>query len=144
MLIVERVVALHKVPIFAAVPGRVLASVAQRSSEMEVAPGTTFVVEGVIEDHLWVIVAGRVRIHRGELTLRESVPGDTVGELAALVPEPRSASATALEPTTLLRIDKPVLDELLSDNPGLTSAIITSLVKRLRETTPRLNAVASG
>ena len=33
--------------------------------------------------------------------------GSTVGELAALVPEPRSASVTALEPTLLLRIDKP-------------------------------------
>jgi CRP-like cAMP-binding protein len=56
-----------------------------------------------------------------------------VGELAALVPEPRSASVTAVEPATLLRIDKPVLDELLADRPALASGIIAALVAMVRE-----------
>jgi len=58
-----------------------------------------------------------------------------VGELAALVPEPRSASVTALEPCDLLRIDKAVLDELLAARPDLATGIITSLVAMLRERT---------
>ena len=48
-------------------------------------------------------------------------------------PSPRTASVTALEPTTLLRIDKPVLDELLADRPALASGIIGALVAMLRE-----------
>ena len=59
--------------------------------------------------------------------------GSTVGELAALVPEPRAASVTALEPTTLLRIDKRVLDELLADRPALASGVIAALVAMVRE-----------
>ena len=59
-------------------------------------------------------------------------PGVTVGELAALVPEPRTASVTALEPTLLLRLDKAVLDELLADWPELAHAVIAALVARLR------------
>ena len=72
-------------------------------------------------------------MHDGEHDLTTLGPGATVGELAALVPEPRSASVTALEPSVLLRIDKPVLDELLADRPELTSGIIAALVGRLRE-----------
>ncbi len=63
-------------------------------------------------------MAGRLRVHHDDVTVVDLGPGSTVGELAALVPEPRAASVTALEPTMLLRIDKPVLDELLADRPA--------------------------
>ena len=59
-----------------------------------------------------------------------------MGELAALAPEPRSASVTALEPTLLLRIDKAVLDELFADHPELASGVITSLVRMIRSSGP--------
>jgi CRP-like cAMP-binding protein len=135
VLTIERVAALHKVVMFADIPGSVLAAVARQATEVSVEPGEPVVVEGAVEDHLFVIVDGLVRIHHGDRTLTELGPGATVGELAALVPEPRSASATAIEPTTLLRLDKPVLDELLADRPVLARGIITALVTRLRERT---------
>ena len=40
---------------------------------------------------------------------------------------------TALEATTLLRIDKPLLDELLADRPALANGIIAALVAMVRE-----------
>jgi CRP-like cAMP-binding protein len=119
--------------LFADVPGRTLAAVARNATESIIEPGNTFIVEGAVEDHLFVVVDGRIRVHQGEHTLVELGAGATVGELAALVPEPRSASATAIERSTLLRLGKPVLDELLADRPELVSCIITALVTRLRE-----------
>ncbi len=133
MTIVERVIALQQVRLFADVPGRVLAAVARRATEQEVDAGAPVIVKGAIEDHLFVIVSGRLRVHDGEQLLTTLGPGATVGELAALVPEPRSASVTALEPSLMLRIDKAVLDELLADRPELTTGIIAALVARLRE-----------
>ena len=133
MTIIDRVIALQRVRLFADVPGRVLAAVARRATEQEVPAGAPVIVEGAVEDHLFAIVAGRLRVHNGEHDVATLGPGTTVGELAALVPEPRSASVTALEPSTLLRIDKPVLDELLADRPELTTGIIAALVGRLRE-----------
>jgi CRP-like cAMP-binding protein len=133
MTIIERVIALQRVRLFADVPGRVLAAVARRASEHEVVAGAPVIVEGAVEDHLFVVVQGRLRVHHEGHELATLGPGATVGELAALVPEPRSASATALEPSILLRIDKPVLDELLADRPELTTGIIAALVGRLRE-----------
>jgi CRP-like cAMP-binding protein len=58
----------------------------------------------------------------GRPTLVELGPGSSVGELAVLAPEPRSASVTALEPTLLLRVNKVVLDELLADRPSSRAA----------------------
>jgi CRP-like cAMP-binding protein len=133
MTTVERVLALHRVGLFADVPGRTLAALAQRASEVEVAAGTLVIVEGAIEEHLYAVVLGRLRVHRGERTITILGPGSTVGELAALVPEPRTASVTALEPATLLRIDRPLIEELLADRPALASGIIAALVAMIRE-----------
>ena len=133
MTTVERVVALHRVGLFADVPGRTLAALARRAAEVDVAPGTIVIAEGAVEEHLFAVVAGRLRVHHTEHTITILGPGATVGELAALVPEPRAASVTALEPTTLLRIDRPLLDELLADRPALATGIIAALVAMLRE-----------
>jgi CRP-like cAMP-binding protein len=133
MTIIERVIALQRVRLFAEVPGRVLAAVAQRATEEEVAAGALVIAEGALEDHLFAVVEGRLRVHSGDHEIATLGPGATVGELSALVPEPRSASVTALEPCLLLRIEKPVLDELLADRPELTTGIIAALVARLRE-----------
>lgn len=130
--VVARVAALHRVDLFAAVPGRVLVAVAEASDEVCVDAGATIIEEGVFEDHLFVVVDGRVRVHRGGTTLVELGPGAIVGELAVLVPEPRSATVTALETTHLLTVRKPVLDELLLDWPELAHGVIASLVARLR------------
>jgi CRP/FNR family transcriptional regulator, cyclic AMP receptor protein len=132
MLVVERVAALHQVDLFAAVPGRVLAAVASTAEELTVEPGSTFIEHGAVEDCLYVVVTGRVRVHRGDRTLVELDAGSAVGELAVLVPQPRVATVTALEPTLLLRVRKVVLDELLADQPELASGVIAALAGRLR------------
>jgi CRP-like cAMP-binding protein len=133
MTTIERVVALQRVPIFADVPGRTLAALARRATEVDVEADAPVIVEGAIEDHLFTVVQGRLRVHHGGREVTTLGPGTTVGELAALVPEPRSASVTAVEPSTLLRIDKPVLDELLADRPAIASGIIAALVAMVRE-----------
>jgi CRP/FNR family transcriptional regulator, cyclic AMP receptor protein len=132
MLVVERVSALHCVDLFARVPGRVLAGVAATAEEVTVEAGSTFIEHGAVEDCLYVVVSGRVRVHRGDRTLVELGAGSAVGELAVFVPQPRTASVTALEPTLLLRVRKLVLDELLADRPELATGVITALAGRLR------------
>jgi CRP/FNR family cyclic AMP-dependent transcriptional regulator len=143
MLVVERVAALHRVDLFAGIPGRTLAAVAATAEEVNVEPGSTFIEHGAFEDCLYVVVSGSVRVHRGGRTLVEQGAGSVVGELAVLVPEARSASVTALEPSLLLRVRKVVLDELLADRPELASAVIGVLVARLRSGAEHAGAGAS-
>ena len=133
--LVERVAALHRVELFERIPGRVLAAVAEAAVEVHASPGDVLMEEGAVEAHLYAIVEGRVRVHRGDRTIVELDPGATVGELAALVPAPRTATATALVATRALRVDKGVLDDLLADWPELAHGVIAALVSRLRATT---------
>jgi len=130
--LVERVAALHRVTIFSEVPGRTLAAVARESTVVVVEAGTTFIEEGTVEDHLFVVVEGNLRVHNGPHPLVDLGAGETVGELSALVPEPRSASVTALERSTLLRVDKTTLDQLIAERPALASGVINGLVRSLR------------
>jgi CRP/FNR family transcriptional regulator, cyclic AMP receptor protein len=130
--LVERVAALHRVELFAGIPGRVLAAVAEAAVEVRASTGEVLMEEGAVEAHLYALVEGRVRVHRGGQTLVELGPGATVGELAALVPAPRTAWVTALEPTLVLRVDQAVLDDLLVDWPELAHGVIAALVSRLR------------
>jgi hypothetical protein len=71
--LVERVSALHRVELFARVPGRVLAAVAQAAVEDRLEPGEILMEEGAVEAHLYAVVDGRVRVHRGDRTLVELV-----------------------------------------------------------------------
>lgn len=134
--LVERVAALQRVDLFAGVPGRVLAAAAAAADEVRAVPDVVLIEEGAVEGHLFAIVEGRVRVHREGITLAVLSSGATVGELAALVPEPRSASVTVLEPLLALRIDKEVLDDLLASWPELTYGVIAALVARLRKDRP--------
>jgi CRP/FNR family transcriptional regulator, cyclic AMP receptor protein len=133
--LVERVAALHRVHLFARIPGRVLAAVAEAAVENRLSAGDVLMEEDAVEAHLYAIVEGRVRVHRGDRILVELGPGATVGELAVLLPAPRTASVTALETTLVLRVDKAVLDELLVDWPELAHGVIAELASRLRATT---------
>jgi CRP/FNR family transcriptional regulator, cyclic AMP receptor protein len=133
--LVERVASLHRVQMFAGIPGRVLAAVAEAAVEERASQGDVLMEEGAVEAHLYAIVEGRVRVHRDGRPLGELGPGATVGELAVLAPAPRSASVTALEPTLVLRVDQLVFDELLVEWPELAHGVIEELVSRLRART---------
>ena len=85
-----------------------------------------------MEAHLYALVHGRVEYTAATRRWWSWDPGTTVGELAALVPQPRTASVTTLEPTLALRLDKAVMDDLLVEWPELAHGVIEALVARLR------------
>jgi CRP-like cAMP-binding protein len=132
LLTIERVAVLHRVGLFEAVPGHELVPVARLLEEVRVAAGVTFIERGELEDWLFVIADGAVRIHIGDQTLRNMAPGDVVGELAVLAPAPRSASATATTPTLLLRLRRKPFEELLDDHPEIARATISALARMLQ------------
>ena len=133
LLTIEKVAILSGIPIFADIPGYVLASVAGITEEVELDAGTTFIQEGAIEDCLYIIVDGRVRVHSQGQEILILGPGQSVGELAVLDPEPRSASVSALEDTLLFRLTKEPFDEVMADRTEIASGVIRALCQRVRE-----------
>lgn len=76
----------------------------------------------LIEEGLVHITTGKDKSRPGK-TLAELGPGDSFGEMALLMGEPRSATAIAAEETSVLRIDKVHFDELLERSANLRRAV---------------------
>lgn len=132
LMTIERVAVLQRVALFGDVPGHTLVAVARLFEEVAFEPGARIIERGTVEDWLYVIAHGRVRVHIGDRTLVEIGPGDVVGEFAVLAPAPRSASATALDPSLLLRLRRGPFEELLDDRPEIARAVISTLARMLQ------------
>jgi CRP/FNR family transcriptional regulator, cyclic AMP receptor protein len=61
--------------------------------------------------------------------------GCLFGELSAIDGRPRSASAIATEPTRVVAIEIPQLNDLLAHHPTLAAAMLRVMASRLRATT---------
>lgn len=94
--------------------------------------------QGEPGDYLCVIISGRVRVIAGtdeyERVVAELGAGDTVGEMALVTGEPRSATVYATRDTQLARLAKSSMDGFLTRHPQATVQILTRpLVSHLRE-----------
>lgn len=132
LLAIERVAILKSVDIFANTPDYILASVAAIVEEVTIDAHETLFQEGAVESSMYLVVDGEVLVHSKGAPIIQLGPGQSVGELAALDPEPRSASVTANVDTLLFRIDKVPLDEVMADRPEIAQGIIVALCRRIR------------
>lgn len=132
LLTIERVAILQRVALFGDVPGHTVVAVARLLEEVAFDAGDRIIERGSVEDWLYVVATGRIRVHIGEMTLVEHGPGGVVGEFAVLAPAPRSASVTAVEPSLLLRLRHGPFEELLDDRPEIARGIISTLAQMLQ------------
>jgi ATP-binding cassette subfamily B protein len=104
---------LARIGLFQELPGEVLTKLAHHMRRADVAPGDPIVLEGEEGDHFYVILRGLVAVsNQGGLGPRRMLrPGDYFGEVALTMHVPRTASVTALVPTTLASCDKKTFDE---------------------------------
>lgn len=130
---IERVLALKATRLFGALPDDTLAGLAAVLTEVELPAGEQLFAQGEHATCLFLIVAGRVRIHDGSHTLNELGPGDSFGEMAVLDAEPRMASATAVAPAMLLQLDREPLYALMAEYPAITREIAGVLIGWLNE-----------
>jgi CRP/FNR family cyclic AMP-dependent transcriptional regulator len=99
---------------------------------VELASNQPLFVKGDPGSVLYLIVAGTVRIHNGEQTLTTLGEREVLGEMALLDAEPRSASATAVSETVLLRLGQAEFLELLEAQGGMARSMLRVLAQRLR------------
>lgn len=91
-------------------------------------------------DALFIVASGAVKIMLPSETGEEAIlatlrAGDVFGELALLDGAPRSATATALEPTETLVLPRDRFRELLATEPAIRDALLASLAAELRRLT---------
>ncbi|PWL38424.1 hypothetical protein DKG77_09155 [Flagellimonas aquimarina] len=89
--------------------------------------------KGDIGDAMYVILNGKVNVHDKQHSYSTFSTADCFGEYALIDDEPRSASVTAMEDTSVLIIESKYFVELVSTDMGFTKGILSVLIKRHRE-----------
>ncbi len=101
------------------------------------AQGDTVFREGDLGTEMYVIHEGKVEILRTvaneRLQMAVLEKGDFFGEMSLLEELPRSATARALEDTTLIEINGALFDRMLRRNPEIGVRIMRKLSRRVRE-----------
>ena len=135
---------LRQVPMFRDVDQARLKLLAFTSERVQFAAGQCFFCQGDAADGAYVILEGRADVSlntpTGEIKIAELGKNALVGEMGILSDSPRSATITAAEPTTALRIDKRVFLELLTQFPQMSLAIMREIASRLEKTNAQLAA----
>jgi CRP/FNR family transcriptional regulator len=109
-------------------------------------PGEVIFQEGDdAKGQAFMVHLGRVEVRKRfgdeERVLRVLGKGDLLGELALFRKGPRSASAVAAEPVTLMVIPADRLEHLVRTNPALAVALIRQLATRMLEAEDRAREI---
>ena len=106
-------------------------------------PGDYVVREHETSEQLFIILSGRISIGKvlyagDEKELSVLTAGDFFGEMAFLDDSPRSASASCVEETTVVMLNKQSFERLAQRRPAITykmtMKIARALAQRLRST----------
>lgn len=128
----EKLILLRSASIFTETPDDALVEIAPLLEEVELKTGETIFEKGDLGTSMYIIVDGCIRVHDEGHTLNELGRWDIFGEMAALDPEPRSASIVAVEDTHLFRLDREPLLRLMTARPEIAHGVIQILCRQLR------------
>ena len=95
--------------------------------------GETLFVEGDTERDLYFVLGGRLRAvgHDGRV-LSEMSRGESIGEIALLTGEPRTATVEAVRDSDLVRLSPEIFAEIIAEYPEVMQLIAKIVVQRLR------------
>lgn len=132
----DRILYLRKIPILDDLDPDDLHRIAEIAEERSIPEGGYLCREGELENELYLIVEGQVvitkRVDGRQKELRRLGSGHPVGELAILAQQPRSATVRAVEgDVRVLVIEGPAFGSILRDRPGVSTAMLANLARRL-------------
>jgi len=136
---VEKVIFLQDVDIFKYTSTEDLAHIAEITDEVEFKASKPIFKEGEFPDAMYVVVEGKVSLSRENQEVMVAEQKDAFGTWALFDDEPRVATATSIEDSRLLKIDKEDFFDLLADHVEITQSILKVMVKRLRKLMTRIN-----
>lgn len=134
------VAALRAMPFFGGLDDPTLMTVAQGTRSRKFKRGEVIFHLGDPGDGLFFIVSGAVRIvlpgESGDAAILATLePGQVFGELALLDGAPRSATATAIEPTEAIVLSRERFRELLATEESVRDALLAAVATEIRRLT---------
>ncbi len=142
MSLQEDVERLRSIPLFAKIEPSKLKLLAFTAQRLTFNPGESLFQQGDVGDAAHIITDGSadvvVATPTGPLTVAQVGTNDFVGEIAILCDVPRTATITATNTLSTMRISKELFFELVSQFPQISVEIMRELAHRLDVTTRQL------
>src|SRR5262245_57892232 len=139
---------LAHVNLFSGLREKDLKDLATHCKERTIAPGSILLTQGEQVLGLFIITNGTVRITRKnspdgvEEVLGQAGAGDVIGEMALLDDLPRSATVTAIDEVTVLKLPlwefRRFLRHSLQNDPDVGLDLLAALSRRLRKAEHRV------
>ena len=140
----RKVDVLRKMPLFRHLIYKEILRVLNVTQVREYAPGEEIIKEGTTGDEMFVLLRGKIRLHKNDAFITHLEPGSHIGEMALIDQrQPRSASATAEERSRVLILSRRDFYEIIRKEPQLSTKLLWAftqvLAERLRKTTAELS-----
>jgi CRP-like cAMP-binding protein len=105
---------LSRIGLLSTLPGETLAKLAGRMHREEVPAGRAIVSEGEEDGRFYALLSGLAAVAQSSLGPRRVLrPGETFGEVGAVMGVPRTATVTAITPCLVASCDRETFTELL-------------------------------
>lgn len=138
---VDRLLFVRRIPIFQELRDDFIVRLASVMDEVLFPTNDIIFRQGEEGLSLYIVVSGKVKVHINNQQLAVFSQGESFGEMAVFDAQPRSASATALEPCKCLELKQEQLYNAIEETPDLAVNIIRVLSRRLRELNDKINAI---
>ena len=133
---VDRLLFVRRVPIFKELRDDFIVRLTSVMDELSFPANYSIFRQGEEGRSLYIVVSGRVKVHIADKQLAEVDRGKYFGEMAVFDTQPRSASATTLEPCECLELTQEKLYDAIEETPEIAVNIIrelSRLIRRLNE-----------
>ena len=141
--VMERILFLRRVPLFADLPPADLKQVAAITEEVTFSDGDTIVRQGEPGDEMYIIVSGDVSVrvaadeHTSPREIARRTVGDYIGEMAVISREPRIATLIAIDSVRVLCLNRKQFEGILRERPEIGMALMRILCQRLKESSSK-------
>lgn len=135
--VMERVLFLRKVPLFADLAPVDLERVARLAEDHGYADAEIIAAEGEIGEELHIVVEGTIRVVRdrepAQQELARRTSGDVVGEMSIVTQEPRMATLIADGDVRTVTLGHREFESMLRERPSIALAVMRVLAHRVAE-----------
>jgi serine/threonine protein phosphatase PrpC len=136
---------LARMPLFRPLNDREILRVLQVTDVASFRDGDTVIRDGERGEELFIVLAGEVKVFRGEHEVARLKPGEHFGEMALIRNQPRSATVISNGDSELIKLSRTEFFEIVRKEPELAVKLLWQflgvLADRLADTTRELGAV---
>lgn len=136
---------LKRVPLFGELPTEQLRLIAFSAVRLDLLAGQVLFREGARAMSGYVVSSGSLELTVGSGDKKEIVAtceaGSLVGEIALFIETKRPATATAMNPSQVLEIDRKLITRMLNEYPQIAVRLRATLANRLTATVQDLSKV---